>query len=580
MIVHRSSPDKEASARHMARLSDVWISGSRIRRGAAAARLRQAAVLRERGISLLETAFAIAVFAALVAMIAIFVGQEQRRQADMLAAREFARFLEAAQIHAAGGRQAILEDLVQAASETSSSAAVIEIGVDDLVASGALSPVFAGDGPAAEPVNLFGQSYLVLVRGVWRTTEEGETEAGTLTGSMIADELAREGSDENEDGVPDRMSFEAVLVTVGGKPIAANRGGPIASRVGGDAGYVLRADSKALGPYGSWELDLGAYDELEDYPLDPALRQGRLAGLVALPGERQFGGLSFSGGAGGADLSQYFARVNIPGRDNTVEVNLEFKNGDSSILNKDGSPVRIRNIFVGAAEEPGTIVNAGSISCLPTPGADPVDADEFHILCGQTFVHGDVTVAGDTQVNRDLTVEGDISAKNDITVEGDAAVRGAASVDGNATFNNAVSVENNLTINSGNLIISSGYGKGEDFVLPDGHSLSQTPREIVIVPNGAVIDKPSCPAIDVDGEPVQLQPGIYASVAASVDELGVPLVGVVARAEDNPLSPATSWRVVLTNYINEEGAEDTSVGYDVAPEWGRILVVTRCYAPA
>lgn len=532
--------------------------------------------LEQRGISLLEVAFSIAIFAALMGLVAMFVGEEQRRQTDTLVASEFARYLEAAQIHASGQRSEILQSLVDEAATAPEGLAVLNLGMDSLAASGALSQVFvsAHDG---DPLNYYGQSYRLLIRGVW----EDDPQAATLTRADIESVTGTlpEEWDANDDGIPDRMSFEAVLVTMGGETIATNRGGPIASKVGGDGGFIRDGDA-ALGPYGSWILPLAAYDEVPGYTSSDAERRGHLAGLVALPGERQFGGLMINNGTGGEggpidptdpNLDAFFARVVIPGnegRQNDVQVDLEFDSGARVIRNRDGSPVNIANIRL-AGDEPGLIENVGTLNCLPGPGSAATVSDEFHILCGRTVAHGSVDIQDDLVVHQTATIEGDLLATRIVGIEGKLNIAG-----------DTIFEQGNVDIADGNLTLSNDkYAVGGDFILPDGHSLSQTPQDIVIVPHGTLIDKPVCPTVPDAGTghgEVLLQPGIYAAVAASVDKDGVPLVGIVARAEDYS---TTQWRVVLTNYINEEGGANTSESYDVPVEWGRILVVTRCFNP-
>lgn len=531
----------------------------------------------QRGMSLLEISFSIAIFAALMGLVAVFVGEEQRRQTDTLVAAEFARYLEAAQIHASGERNAILKTLQNEALTAPEGLAVLSLDMADLAASGALSQVFV-TAHEGDPVNYYGQSYRLLIRGVW----QDDPDAATLTRAVIENERALPDKDWDldDDDIPDRMSFEAILVTVDGEAIAANRGGPIALKVGGDGGFIRDGDA-VLGPYGSWILPLAEYENVPGYTADLTKRRGRLAGLVALPGERQFGGLmvnnSSTGGPGepgpvdptDPNLDAFFARVVIPGREgraNDVQVDLEFDNGTRVIRNRDGSPVNIANIHL-EGDEPGIIENVGSISCLPDPD-DPVSqSEEFHIMCGHTEVHGGINIRQDATIQGDLYVGRIVGSGpgDSLTIAGDTIFE-AGNVD---------ILDGNLTLSQNN------YAYAGDFILPTGHSLSQTPQDILIVPHGTLIDKPNCavvPAVPDQGLPdaIELQPGIYAAVAASVDEFGVPLVGVVARAENH--SP-TQWRVVLTNYINEEGGEDTSDSYDVPADWGRILVVTRCFNP-
>ena len=240
----------------------------------------------ERGASLLEAAFAIALFGTTIALANLILSEETSRQRDVLLGHDIRIMTEVARSYVNDEHRNLRDEL----ASVSGGAAIMQVDLQRMSDAGHLPAELAAGGVRR---NSFGQGWLLLVRGVDRA--DADRPAATLTvaeidadGNGAIDEDLIDGSASNGE-----LDLEVILATSGGESVPARNGNPaiVASGIP-FAGFVQEAGT-ARGPYGNWEMDISAFSALGGYP-----GAGRFASLIALSG---YGVLEFRGNGSPAE---------------------------------------------------------------------------------------------------------------------------------------------------------------------------------------------------------------------------------------------------------------------------------------
>lgn len=558
---------------------------------------------RQRGISLLEGILYLTLAASVIGFSATFLLEEQRRQEEIMVARELEMALDASQRFVSARQEEILTGLIDLAEVP----AMRSYTLAELAEEGFLpAPFNTGEGALRR---VFGHDLRLLLRAV-RDSDPGPVRA-TLSGEEIVPVLL-DGDPSN-----DEARIEAVLFSDGPTGIPTQRAARITVRTErSNVGFITPPPPpqgaeppssdpvpNAIGPYGAFSLDVSRFSQADGYPADPF---GRFAALVALadPGVLDLPG---DGGTGeGTDLSGFFRRcadiLDIPGEteagalyqsclaaSNRLFTDIVFSSDTDGTPGADtvrriigptliqmGDPVDADG---DGAWDLARIENLQAIGCGPVPSGASVP-DEFRVECALTRTMGDLTAAGDLTGESLLINDG----------SGSRTVVSSAQVDGRGE----------VQVSADRLLMRA-PGSGSDIVT----DLHTGVYDVKIVPPGELVDKPVCPATTADGQ-FEMEPRIYVAPAAYANPDGYPGVGARAFAQD---VDADTWRVRLIQYIAQDRCDLTfpeslpdnappdacgmstspsddpslwnpdgnSDAYEVLPQFGRVLVITRCF---
>jgi hypothetical protein len=527
---------------------------------------------------------------------ASFIIQEQRRQEEILVAREFGLVMQGAQNFVSTRYDEILDELYEEAA-LSGGAAVRRYTLEELSGLGFLPTSFLDGGGALD--RLYGQEFRLLTRAVLvsdtavprQTLSAAQMDPGGQ-GAIAADLI-------DGDPVNEEVQIEAVLVSAGGTPVPTQRGAPITTRTERSNAGFIETGTEARGPYGVFSFDVSGFAGADGYPADP---EGRFAAIVALAG---FGVLDASGMSTDPlpelNLEDAFRRcagiLADPNLDENSPLYLECRDttngiyGDIVLVNHDSDGDGVINVFptitgptritmsppvdttgdgtpdVVSAIENLRVIGCGSVA--PGTGSDA----ELLIDCALTRTTGNLIVEG-TVLGREVLLE---------------------------TSDGVVPLAREVTLGADNEVQVS----ADRFLMGDT-DLSTGVYDIQILASGEAIDKPQCPATTADGA-FQMEPRIYVLPAAYSDPAGRATVGMRAFAQDE----GTQWRVRLYQYVAEDfctfsfssgpypapGAcgfvvgnprnpeNDPALGnpdgvsdaYEVSTDYGRVMAMTRCF---
>lgn len=555
---------------------------------------------RQRGISLLEGILYLTLAASVIGFSATFLLEEQRRQEEIMAAREIEMALEASQRFIASRSDEILTEMTGLADNRAERSYTLE----NLAALGFLPAQFAAGEGALNRV--FGHELRLLVRAVLvRSGPDPDPDQVrmTLSGDEIVPTLL------DGDPLNDEARIEAVLFSDGPTRIPTQRAARITVRTErSNVGFITPPPPgaepppsepvpNAIGPYGAFSFNVSGFSDL---PVD---RFGRFAAIVALP---DAGVLNDEGGGEDeSDLRGFLKRCqDVPGGTPLYEQCLSASNElftdiiFTSDTDNDGAADTVRRIIGQTLIQMGDPVDADgdgawdlarienlqAIGCGPVPPGASIP-DEFRIECDLTRTAGD------------LAADGSITADGAIT---GGSVRVGTGADPKTVISSASINGGDEILVAADRILMRAPGSGSDLVT----DLQTGVYDVNIAQPGELIDKPTCPAKTLDGN--DMEPRIYVAPAAYANPDGYPAVGARAFAQD---VDAGTWRVRLIQYIAQDRCDLTfpeslpdnappdacgmstspsddpslwnpdgkSDAYEVLPEFGRVLVITRCF---
>ena len=476
--------------------------------------------LAERGASLLEAAFTIALFGSTIALANAILSEEVARQRDVLLGRDVRIMTQAAQSYAMDEHGNLRDEL----ASLSAGAAIMTVDIQRISEAGHLPAILAAGGIRR---NSFGQGWHLLVRGVDRS--DAERPAPTLTvaeidsdGNGAVDAELVDGNDANGE-----LDLEIILATSGGEAIPARNGNPAIVASGLPIAGFVQEEGVASGPYGNWEMDISAFSALDGHP-----GAGRFASLIALSG---YGVLEFGGAGAGQVIRNPLDRC--PGAsgdllddcadDNQMHTDIVFNspNGNGQAGSRESAAIRnLYGLEMGPpvdSDADGTpdifaaISGANSIGCDGTAPAGLL-AGTLVIDCPNTKVTGSVDVEGDMSANGSATASGFFAT----SIGGQNLVKG---------------------IYSAHLV-----------------ALDPEPE----------IDKPECAA-------AAGIPAIYALPVSFVSPDGAPLVGVQAFAEE--LSGDGDWTVRMKAAVDRDSDGDGVADVvDLESPSDFVLALTKC----
>lgn len=518
---------------------------------------------------------------------ASFIMQEQRRQEEILVAREFSLVMQGAQNFVSARYEQILAQLYQEALDGGGEA-VRSYSVSDLSNEGFLPVSFLDGGGALD--RLYGQEFRLLTRAV--LISDSNLPRGNLTVSDL-DPSPGQGSiiESLIDGDPsnDEVQIEAILVSAGGVRIPTQRGAPITTRTERSNAGFIESGTEARGPYGVFSFDVSGFSGVSGYPTET---EGRFAAVVALAG---FGVLDASGMSTTLppelDLGDAFRRCADILSDGALDQNsplyVECRDttnaiyGDIVLVSYDSNNDGVINVFP-------SIIGPSRISMSP----DTISAIE------NLRVIGCGTVAPGTGSDTELLIDCALTrATGNLIVEG--TVLGQEFLLG--TSGGVVPLAREVSLAGGPEVQVS----ADRFVMGDT-DLSTGIYDVQILSSGDRIPKPVCPATTADGA-FEMEPRIYVVPAAYSDPAGRASVGIRAFAQDGP--GADEWTVRLYQYVaedfctfnsfssnpindcafqagnpfnpeddpakgNPDGLSDVS---EVTGQFGRVLTMTRCF---
>jgi len=527
---------------------------------------------------------------------ASFIIQEQRRQEEILVAREFAMVMQGAQNFISTRYDLILDELYQEAVLTGNTANR-RYSLLDLSNLGFLPQSFLEGGGALD--RLYGQDFRLLTRAV--LVSDGSLPRLNLSAAdmdpggqgAIAAALI-DGDPEN-----DEVQIEAILVSAGGSAVPIQRGAPITTRTERSNAGFIETGTEARGPYGVFSFDVSGFSGVDGYPEDT---EGRFAAIVALAG---FGVLDASGMSttplAELNLEDAFRRcasiLADPALDQNSPLYVECRDttngiyGDIVLVSHDSTGDGVLNVFptitgptritmsppvdttgdgvpdVISAIENLRVIGCGSVA--PGIGSD----SELTIDCALTRTTGSLIVEG-TVLGQEIlldTSDGVVPLAREVTLSGTPEIQVSA----------------------------------DRFLMGDT-DLSTGIFDIQILASGATVAKPQCPATTSDGS-FDMEPRVYVLPAAYSDPAGRATVGMRAFAQDE----GSEWRVRLYQYVAEDfctftfsegpypapGAcglvignprnpeNDPALGnpdgvsdaYEVSSDYGRVMSMTRCY---
>jgi hypothetical protein len=542
---------------------------------------------------MLEGILYLALASSVIGFSTSFILQEQRRQEEILVAREYVLLMQGSQNFISSRYEEVLEELYGEAVLTGG-AAVLRYGVADLTDRGFVPLDFLDGGGAVD--RMFGQEFALFARAVL-----ADDTAVPRRPLIVADlDPAAQGAIAADlidgDLVNGEVRIEAVLVSAGGEPVPPQFGAPVTARTGrSNAGFV-EAGAEARGPYGVFSFDLGGFAGTDGFPDDPA---GRFAAIVALGG---FGvldanGMNLEDPLPELDLQDALRRcegiLSDPTLDQNSPIYQECRDttnsvyGDIVLVSYDATGDGVLDVFPrisgptlitmsppvdtsgdGVPDVISTIENLRVVGCGPvTPGTG--SDTELTIDCDLTRMTGTL-IADNFLIEtgtgpRALAVELDVAGAPEVQVSADRFLMGET-------------------------------------------DLSTGIFNVQIIASGETITKPSCPATTADGA-FLVEPRVYVLPAAFADPAGRATVGMRAFAEDE----GADWRVRLYQYVSQDlctfsfssgpspspapGAcaftpgnplnpeNDPSLGnpdgvsdvYEVGTDYGRVLAMTRCF---
>lgn len=525
---------------------------------------------RQRGITLLEGLFYLALASSVIGFSTSFILQEQRRQEDIQVARELALVLQGAQTFVSVEYDEILDELFNEAAI--SGEAIIRYSIADMADRGFLPSVFLqGEDVATQGAlgRLYGQEFSLLARAVMA----GDTAIPKATASIGEMDPLSQGSVSA--AIQEDLFIEAIVVSSGGSAIPRQRGAPVTVRTErSNAGFIEEAN-EARGPYGVYSFDLSGFQPLADVYPEP----GRFASIVAISdfGVLGAGGLTDDGDDGGFTIPNPLE----------LEGDLVFINTDTTgdglldtfpairQLNKISMLEPTDSTGDGEPDVFSVIENLNRISCGSADGLQG-SANALVIDCPQTRLTGDLIVEG--TVLDGLTIEGGLNL-----------------TDGN-TERQIADMEDVLGEAETRL-----FADRLIFESLDDVDASTAAYDFRILESGDTIAKPSCPDTTFD-EQFQVEPRIYVVPASFADPDGRATVGVRAFAQDE----GNAWRVRMFQFVGEDrctfslstGDPDQAPGicenpndpsdpdgnpdgnsdvYQIDGEFGRVLAMTRCF---
>lgn len=552
---------------------------------------------RQRGISLLEGVLYLTLVGSVIVFSAEFIRSEQQRQEQIALGGEAGFLLERAQAFVADNHENLVQDLVAEASNplNPGSEAILSLGLADLSDAGYIDAAFLSGGAAA---TRFGQEWRLLLRGV--DTADIARPRATLTEAMIVPDLL-DGDPSNGE-----MVIEAILVSSGGDAIPDITGTGAAARAGSlGVGFIRSSEiGVSRGAYGVFALDISGFAGLSDSP-DP----GRFASIVTLADFRTL--LDGTAGEGGPpDALRRCADIlasGIPETDqryidciedgNRVYSDILFVNSDTTGSGFPDFFPRIAGVSRIEMDDAGGVPGIGGLRRIDCgPGETGL------VAVGTLLVNCDTTeITGDLDVGGDLEVEGDTRSAGTMLSETRVAAPEFSLQDASGSPSDVIlrrqtvagTPETQLVIDR--VLLENGMG---------GLDISTAPFDMTVIPPGSdasnpavEIPKPFCPATTADGAFV-MEPRIITVPVAYSDEDGRAIVGV--RTLERETASGDAWTVRMFLFVDEDicetpvnlatwdgnqsslscgpgNADGDADVHEVAPDQGRVLVMTRCF---
>ena len=479
-------------------------------------------VARERGATLLEAAFALALFGSTIALANSILSEEASRQRDVLLGRDLRFMTEASRAFVAGEYETLRAELAFLPDGD----AMMEIGMRRIRNDGYLPQAFVGDEGAR---NSFGQSWRLLARGVDRSdTGRPRTTLALAAIDSDSDNLVdREFVDGN--AANGELDLEVILVTTGGETVSARNGNPAIVASGLPVAGFVQETGTARGPHGNWEMDISAFAALDGYP-----EKGRFTSLIALSG---YGvpGLSSSGSGRADAIGNPLDRC--PG---VVAELLDDCAGNNAMYTDIvfNSPA---DGWQGIRGDAAAISNLYGLEMGP-----PVDSDADGMPDMFATITGVSSMTCDRGEPSGLTTGTLIIDCPEAAFSGDVAVEGELSVSGLASA-------------SGYIATSIG---GQDLVqgIYSAHLVPLDPEP--------EIAKPDC------GSEAGAA-AVYTIPVSFISPGGVPLVGVQAYAED--LADPDKWTVRMKAAVSEDRDGDgTADVIELGSASDLVLALTKC----
>jgi hypothetical protein len=544
---------------------------------------------RQRGITLLEGVLYLGLAGSVIGFSASFILQEQRRQEEILIAREYALMMQGAQNFISARYEEVLDDLYEEA--VLSGSALRRYGVGDLVDRGFLPLSFLDGGGALD--RLYGQEFRLLTRAVM--ADDATVPQLTLNATELDPGGQGAIAEALIDGDPDNgeVRIEAVLVSAGGEPIPTQIGAPVTARTErSNAGFV-ETGVEARGPYGVFSFDLGGFTGADGFPDDPV---GRFAAIVALGG---FGVLDASGMSatttGATDLEDAFRRcegiLSDPALDRNSPVYQECRDltnavyGDIVIVNYDTTGDGVPDVFPA-------IEGVSRITMSPPVDTTGDGVPDVLSTLENLRVIGCGSVAPGTGSETELTIDCDLTRMTGTLIAENFLLETSSGT-------RPLAVELDVA-GAPEVQVSA-----DRFLMGDV-DLSTGIFDVQVLASGETIAKPQCPATTPDGA-FLVEPRIYVLPAAFSDPAGRATVGMRAFAED----AGSDWRVRLYQYVSQDlctftfsggpypapgdcaftpgnplnPENDPAMGnpdgvsdvYEVGTDYGRVLAMTRCF---
>lgn len=518
---------------------------------------------RQRGITLVEAVLYLVIAGGMISLVATMVSDEQKRQQEIVAANGLRLVLEASQRYVAGRYDTIREELFTAAA--TSGPALMAVRMQALVDEGYIPQNFMNNAAGDGAVNVWGQEYALLMRGVDRT-DPAVPQLTMEIAQLDADaDNALDPRWTDNEASNGEMEIEALLVTTGGDPVPLNRGGPVIVRSAMASAGLVRSPGFAAGPYGNWELDFSPFETLPEFP-----DEGRFVSLVALS---KFGALDVPVPD---ESGQYLSRCS----DILTELGLTKGSPEYQACMDGENAVYSSIVFNYDLDGDGTddiypsLAGLREIQCGPATGLAS-EADKLRIDCALVEVTGNLDIEGTTLTLNQIALSSDAA---EFTIGADAKVEGDLIVEGDAEAERFIST----TLNGGQDLNAGIY-------------------DAQIRRSGTNVTKPICPpSISTPEGEYAVAPRIYVVPAAHADAAGTAVVGLRAFAQDL----GSEWRVRLVQYVNRDeytltgslaaalgtvvpgganrplgapGPDGRSDAYEVGSDLGRVLVMTRCY---
>ena len=537
---------------------------------------------RKRGVTLLEAILYLTVASSVIVMFADLINTESKRQEDIAVAQNMNMMIDSSQRYVAAEYDDIRERLLARADLGDE--AHLSVPIQELANRGYLPDSFTANGE-----NLFGQSYVLLMRAV------SVADTGVPQSTMLLNEIDSDGDNRidnhlvDRDNSNDEMTIEALLVTTGGEPVPAARGPSIAVRTQKlTAGFVSEA-GLSRGSYGTFAFDISGFQSFPEYPT-----AGNFANIIALSGFSTIDLTSTGTGTGVPDPMQRCSEIiEDPGMSVTspeylacLATNDMYNEIVFNSYDTDGDGIDDKFPGIAGAN---TIALSGALDTtgdgLPDRFADI--SDVYDIKMGAP-----VDTDGDSIPDRfsEITNVSRLSCDDSI----------GTVVEGTTVIDCDNIIANGDMIVAGDLI-TSGDLTADRFISTDmgDQDLSEGIYNALLLASGSLMPKPQCPAVTADGA-FQMEPRIFVVPAAYSHPGGLPTVGVRAYAEN---ASSSDWRVRLYNFVDEDRctssisdplttntadyrAENaakctTSDGladvYEVSDNAGRVLTMTRCY---